>query len=295
MSLPRAIQILELIVREQFAKQRLQRTPEPSAVMDDEASVRGFHEQGSANGPLLPIYHFNALSVSALAPEGGFVLDLGSGSGQFLGYLAQLRPDLRIMGLDLSPQMVALGQRDLEERGLSERVALREGDMTRFLDNVPGRVDVVSSVFSLHHLPDEADLKRCLEQVKALHDRDGCGVWIFDHERPRSRRTAERFPEVFTPQAAPAFRLDSQNSLIAAYDFVSLTRLLDELLEGVMEHGLARLLPFYQIHRLRSAGGANAGISQVNDSAPPLPKWARKDFQALCSLFPKTLRGDFHE
>jgi SAM-dependent methyltransferase len=287
--IPKVIQVLDLAIRELVTSDRLARTPEPSAVMDDETNVRSFHAQGSENGPLLPVYHFNALAISALAPAGGRLLDLGSGSGQFLSYLATIRPDLRILGLDLSPGMIAVGQEALKSQRLDDRVSLREGDMTHFVGDIVDKVDVISSVFSLHHLPDESDLKRCLGQIGALSERDGSAVWIFDHNRPKSRRTAERFPEVFTPGAAPAFRRDSCNSLVAAYDFSTLAQMLDQEFGDGVEHAKARFLPLYQVHRRNAIEHGDGGVHGDRGSVPSLPRWAVKDFRGLCTLFPRVL------
>src|SRR5580765_6747073 len=92
----------------------LERIPEPSAVMDDPGNVQAFHQEGASHGSLRPFYHFNALRISRMTPPGGFIIDFGSGSGQFLRYLGEMRPDVRILGLDLSDQMIALGNRMLQ-------------------------------------------------------------------------------------------------------------------------------------------------------------------------------------
>src|ERR1035437_4703174 len=98
---PRWWRMLRMNWRERLPP-KLPRTPEPSAVMDEPLSVQAFHDQGTPRGSLRPLYHFNALRMSQMTPPGGFVIDVGSGSGQYLRYFADLRPDVRILGFDLS-------------------------------------------------------------------------------------------------------------------------------------------------------------------------------------------------
>lgn len=81
---------------------RLQREPEPDAVMDAVDQVRVWDHQGGMEGPITPVYHFAARAVSLLVPRNGLVIDLGCGTGRFLTHLATLRPDLRGLGFDLS-------------------------------------------------------------------------------------------------------------------------------------------------------------------------------------------------
>jgi SAM-dependent methyltransferase len=239
-----------MLTQEALSPASLEREPEPTAEMNQLANVLAFHEQGAE--ALQPIYHFNALATSRLLRSGGTVLDLGSGSGQYLAYLARLRPDIQIIGLELSQTMISVGQRFLSQNELSDRVELRVGDMTSFASQLFDDIDVVSVVFSLHHLPDWANLIRCLGEIAYLRERCKCAVWIFDHTRPRHPKTPELFPQIFTPDAAPEFRTDSTNSLRASFSFPDLSGALDNSAIGHMNHQCSRFLRLYQTHWIRS-------------------------------------------
>lgn len=64
--------------------------------------------------------------------EGHRVLDLGSGVGEPAARAADhVGPTGRVLGLDLSPRMVEIGNRRLQRLGLSDRVELRVGDAGR--------------------------------------------------------------------------------------------------------------------------------------------------------------------
>lgn len=228
------------------------RRPETSAVMTDPSSVDAFHTEGEI--VLGPVYLFNARAVARLAPRNGKVLDLGSGSGQFLRVLADLRPDLVILGIEPSSAMRVRGQADIDAQGLSTRLQLMDGDMTDLDDRFPGPFDVVSSLFALHHLPATADLGRCFTQLRRLRERDGSALWLFDHARPRGDESAERFARLFARDRSPLFQRDSANSVAAAFSFQEWQTAWRASGLPDARHAVSRFFPFYQCLRLAGPG-----------------------------------------
>jgi len=177
-------------------------------------------------------------------------VDLGCGSGQYLRYLARCRPDVRILGIDLSESMIRVANRSRE--GSESNVSFRLGDMTNFRDVVPTQVDAISCVFALHHLPGIEDLRCCPREIAAVRIQTGCAIWMFDHVRPRHPRTLDEFPKVFTPKASVSFQMDSRNSLQAAFSFEELSRETDLALPG-LSHECSKWLRLYQIHWMERA------------------------------------------
>jgi arsenite methyltransferase len=279
------IRILRLALRENLSRQKVLRRPEPDSLMQNHVSVGDFHNAGAADGGLLPVYHFNAWGMSHLLPPGGTLLDIGSGSGQYLMHLAKCRPDIRIIGLDLSKAMVSLGNRSIESAGLQQRVQLRSGDMTRFRKSIGESIDVVSSIFSLHHLNSAEQLGTCIKEIHALRRSNSCAVWIFDHVRPRHRRTVEEFPDIFTPGSSRTFKQDSRNSLEASFSFNELRRISEKFL-GAVHHEQARVLPLYQIHWANRVKEAKGGGHHLW-TEPQLPPDVERDHSRFCRLFPK--------
>jgi ubiquinone/menaquinone biosynthesis C-methylase UbiE len=94
------------------------------------------------------VYRRFGEDLAAVAPEGGTVLDVGTGPGVLLVELARLRPDLRLTGVDLSADMVNAAQRNLT--AFSDRASAAQGDVTRlpFPDDA---FDLIVSSLSLHH------------------------------------------------------------------------------------------------------------------------------------------------
>jgi ubiquinone/menaquinone biosynthesis C-methylase UbiE len=97
------------------------------------------------------MYRRFATDIAAVAPPGAQLLDVGTGPGILLVELAALRPDLRLTGVDLSPDMVSAAQRNLAPLG--DRATAQVGDVTR-LPYPDDSFDLIVSSLSLHHWDD---------------------------------------------------------------------------------------------------------------------------------------------
>ena len=130
---------------ENTTKDLLERVPEPDLIMDNSKSVEAFDQQGSPGGALIPIYKYCARAISKRIPKNGTLLDLGSGSGQFLIYLAHKRPDISITGIDLSDAMVERGNYNIEKNNLSHQITLKVADMTSFSQHVDKNLNLITT------------------------------------------------------------------------------------------------------------------------------------------------------
>lgn len=211
------------------------------------------------------------------------MLDLGSGSARYLAYLAERRPDLKIIGIELAPDMAAMGRQHLKALGMADRVDLRLGDMTAIASLVKERISTISSVFSLHHLPSLVSVTTCVAQMSQLRQRDGSAIWIFDFARPHHLASASLFPTVFTPDALPIFNEDTRHSLTAAFTF-------DELRQGFVsaslqggQHALSRWMRLYQIHTFKGLAAVDAQAAWVPGNLSPANE---NNWRSLQALFP---------
>lgn len=98
------------------------------------------------------------LSPSAL------VLDVGTGTADLALTLARCRPGLRLLGLDPSPEMLALGRRKVERAGLAGRIPLVRGD-AEALPCPDGSMAAVVSAFTLRNV---ADLPQALAEMRRV-------------------------------------------------------------------------------------------------------------------------------
>jgi tRNA (cmo5U34)-methyltransferase len=227
------------------------RVPEPM-VMDEPQAASAFHSAGSDDGPLVPQYELCARGMSRLLVGGGTVLDLGSGSGRYLAYLATRRPDAQILGVELSQSMLALGEQLLEGEGLSDRVRLAQGDMTDCAELVPTGLDLLSCMLALHQLPSPVELAGALAQIAAIRQSTRCAVWISDIVRLQDDSVMQEWMSL-TPDVDPAFRRDALASEAAGWTQ-------DELTEALHEAGLGELhhcySPLLQVHWAPPGDGA---------------------------------------
>lgn len=281
--------MLSMLLRENLISGNFVRKPEESLVMDEHNQVTAWHDQGADDGPITSIYHLNAMACSSLAPLGGTVVDLGCGSGRYAAYLARLRPDLRIIGFDLSAPMVQIGNASLRANDLAERVELRQGDMTTFSQQLPSETVLINCLFAIHHLPSLHEVELCLTEIRNASEKTGCGFLIFDLVRPRHVRTAVDYPRVFTPDSPEAFRLDSTNSLIAAYSHAELKEVVDRVFgHATVQHILAHILPLYQAFwRMSKRQDKAQLLNFVEENKAKMPLGLRSQYQALRMMLPE--------
>jgi tRNA (cmo5U34)-methyltransferase len=237
-------------------------------VMDEPHAVSAFDRAGSREGPLVVQYELCARGMSKLLPTGATMLDLGSGSGRYLAYLAERRPDIAIVGLELSEPMMRLGERMLEDARLASRVRFVRGDMTHCTDAVPARLDLLSSMLALHQLPSPRELHAALRQIAAIRAASGCAVWIWDLARLQD----DTIMNEWLAQEAdldPLFVRDALASEAAAWTPEELEAALEQAGLGDLRHGLSRP-PMLQVHWAGARGGAESDDADVwRDVAMP--------------------------
>jgi SAM-dependent methyltransferase len=132
------------------------------------------------------------LAVRALVPEGGHVLDVGTGAATTARHLARVRPDIRVTALGASRAAGAAAHRAVVDGNLEARVQVRLGDVTDPAACPDAdRVDLVTCVFLLHHLPDRAALDRLVASLATVRERTGAALWLHDTTRlvGRARET----------------------------------------------------------------------------------------------------------
>jgi SAM-dependent methyltransferase len=116
----------------------------------------------------------------------GPVVELAVGSGRIAVPIAQA--GRTVIGVDLSPGMLAVARALAEEHGVGSRVDLRIGDLRE--PPVEERVPLVICPFrSLLHMPDEAEKLRALRAAHALLEPGG--RLVFDVFAPSPEDIAE--------------------------------------------------------------------------------------------------------
>lgn len=120
-------------------------------------------------------------TVAALVlSEGDRVLDLATGTADLAIMVAESCPGVQIVGLDPSRKMLAVGRRKLDEKRLSTRITLQEGDAQElpFSDR---SFSSICMAFGIRNVPDRSKALR--EMVRVT--RKGGRIAILELAEPR--------------------------------------------------------------------------------------------------------------
>lgn len=155
----------------------LPRKPEPE-VMGDADEVEAY---ASAAGQSYLDAIDNTLvdQVVSLGRASGWLLDIGTGPGGIPLKIAARLPQLRVVGVDYSVNMIRAAHRAAAERGLAGRARFLAGDACR-LAFPDACFDVVLSNSVLHHLENPVAL---LDEMARVARPDGA-VLLRDLRRP---------------------------------------------------------------------------------------------------------------
>ena len=105
-----------------------------------------------------------ATDVAARARAGDLVVEIGCGPGDVVSRVARTHPEVRFLGLDVDAAMVAHAR----AVHAASNLTFEQGDITEGRLEMDARM--VFGIDVLHHVH---DLRRCVEVVTAILDRDG--------------------------------------------------------------------------------------------------------------------------
>lgn len=157
---------------------------------------------------------------------GGWFLDLGTGPGEIPLMLCERAPRVRVIGIDLSWQMLQIAERRRHASPCAERVVFQYTDV-KALPFVDGVFDGVISNTILHHIPEPTTMLR--EAARVL--RPGGVLLIRDLFRPD---TPQRLQELVERHAGDCTA--EQQRLFAASLHAALTP--EELKDAAAASGM---------------------------------------------------------
>ena len=209
------LSFLPTIVREVLAREPRPREPEPDLVMESAEQVDSYALAGRIDGVMSASYLFHSAAVSETVKGCREVVDLGCGPATQLAQIAQLNPDIRFHGVDLSPTMLASAQAHVESLGL-RNVRFSQGDITDVGFIADRSVDGLISTMALHHLPTVDHLEACFAEVARML-KPGGAVYLADFGRLRSLKSVLFFAYMNAKAQPHIFSLDYERSLRAAF------------------------------------------------------------------------------
>lgn len=148
----------------------------------------------------------------AKPPEGGLVLEIGPGPGWAGIELLTARPDLRLIGLDASPDMLRAARKNAEAEGLGDRAQYREGEAETLSGLEEQGFDLMISRDSLHHWEDPAAAFSSFARALKPEGR----IFISDERRDLGLKERAFLCLVGRLSAGPMFRY-WKSSLAASY------------------------------------------------------------------------------
>jgi ubiquinone/menaquinone biosynthesis C-methylase UbiE len=160
----------------------MQRIPEIE-VIGQPTDARRFNEV-MGKSPVQAEYRHLAREVAANLPQGGKVLDVGTGTGFVAVEVASLlRQKVQVIGLDLSEAMLSLAAENAAARGVSAFVTWRMGD-AKSMPFETGEFDFIVSSGSLHHWDEP---RRVFDEIARVL-KPGGGCLVRDSKRLLRRR-----------------------------------------------------------------------------------------------------------
>ena len=149
--------------------------------------------------------------VVELGASKGHFLDLGTGPAQIPIFLAQRCPAIQITGIDLSVNMLTLGDRHVAEAGLADRITLEYVD-AKALPYPDRSFDGVISNSIIHHLPDPMAAFREIGRVI----RPSGLILIRDLMRPDTPEAAQALVDRYAADDTPYQKKLFYDSFLAA-------------------------------------------------------------------------------
>jgi ubiquinone/menaquinone biosynthesis C-methylase UbiE len=170
-----------------------------------------------------------ATDAIALDPHAIKVLDVGTGTARIPILMCQQRPQYLFTGIDLAQSMLIIGQRNIEEAQLTQRIRLEQVDSKR-MPYPDLEFDMVVSNSLVHHLPNPLSL---FQEMSRLVKIDGA-ILIRDLIRPDNdlivNDLVAKFGSDYDDRQQQLFR----DSLKAALTLVEVRELIDRVgLAGV--------------------------------------------------------------
>jgi SAM-dependent methyltransferase len=187
----------------------MDRVTEPELMVDDDQAV-AYSEANFAESHQAAVTRFGEAFPSF---SRGRILDLACGPADITVRFARAYPEARVVGLEGSPPMLALGRQRVAAAGLDDRVgfahmALPDPDLAQL-----GTFDAVVSTNSLHHFHDPSVLWDAMRATA----RSGACLFVQDLCRPESPERAQAIVDEHPGDLPDVLRRDYYNSLCAAF------------------------------------------------------------------------------
>lgn len=189
------------------------RISEPNPLMEDLDQCEAYNKYASDSTQL---QEYIQLYEKLIGIKLGTVIDLGSGSCNFVIALANHFPDLKFVCYEASDAMIEIANKNIRNANLFDRIQIIKDDIL----NATGNYDVVLANRLLHHIEKTKEFWKLINSLSET-------ILIVDIDRPPTAvvehiRNVDEYEE-------PIYKEDLLNSMQAAYS-------LDEVVEQTKEY-----------------------------------------------------------
>lgn len=221
----------------------MQRVPEPE-VMDtwEEAVEYDAMDFTAVNA------EFAEMAID-LGPEAGFILDAGTGTARIPILIAKQRSQWQITGIDLSANMLLIGNQHLQKEGLQAQIQLEQVD-AKHLPYFPDHFDMVISNSIVHHLPDPLPF---FQEISRVLKPEGA-LFIRDLMRPVNESEVNYCVEQYAGNCNEHQKKLFRDSLFSAFT-------LDEIINMIEDAGLNDVRVYQSSDRHWTAERSYRGVS----------------------------------
>jgi demethylmenaquinone methyltransferase / 2-methoxy-6-polyprenyl-1,4-benzoquinol methylase len=186
-----------------------------------------------------------ALAKSIHFESGSLVLDLATGTAEVAVEICRRHAQARVMGLDFSPRMLAIGQKKIRARGLESRIRLLVGD-GRGIPFRSGSFDAMTMAFGIRNIKERGIV---LSEAGRVLKKKG-ELLIMEFGRPERSLPGRLYGIYFNHILVPLGNRLSQTDYAYSYlvrsicEFPSDAEFLDEIAEAGFEHTKVKKLTF---------------------------------------------------
>jgi len=158
-------------------------------------------------------------------PVGPRILDLGCGPGLILIEIAKHDPNVQVMGVDSSMEMLDMAKQQIDFAGMLDRISLEHCDAKSMDEFANQMADTVVSNSVIHHLDAPiAGLRSAVRLVKP-----GGRVFIRDLFRPDTEAEVERLVTLHASEEPEAAQQLLRQSLHASLTLDEIRGLMEEV------------------------------------------------------------------
>jgi demethylmenaquinone methyltransferase/2-methoxy-6-polyprenyl-1,4-benzoquinol methylase len=109
-------------------------------------------------------------------------LDVATGTSDLAIEATRLHPDIQVLGIDFTGEMLRLGQKKIEKKGLSTQISLLKGDALN-LPVASNSFDAVGIAFGIRNIPDRLGALKEMARVVVPTG----GVFVLEMTLPQNR------------------------------------------------------------------------------------------------------------